>query len=100
MIIHDLNVSRIPVVPDKANPELIVDPDAVLSLSVPVQRFEAIPRQRGEIAQFPRLVDLNQLAAQNFLDGLKLPDELIHEEFFGMGIAKGSDQNLSYNDNN
>jgi len=31
MIIDDLNVVGVTVAPDKANPELIVDPDAVLS---------------------------------------------------------------------
>ncbi len=91
MIIHNFNICRIPVVPDKADPELIVNANAVLPLPVPVQCFEPIPRDRGEIAQFACLIDLNQLAPRDSFDGLKSPDELILKELIGIGIAKRTD---------
>jgi hypothetical protein len=42
MIVHYFYVIGVVVMPDEANPELIVNPDAVLSRPVPLEGFQAI----------------------------------------------------------
>ena len=42
MIIYDFNIICIAVLPPKANPPLIVNTDAVLSLPVTFKRFQLI----------------------------------------------------------
>jgi len=39
VIVHDLNIARPVSCPDKADPELVVDPDRMLALAVTLQRF-------------------------------------------------------------
>jgi hypothetical protein len=44
-MVANLNVCRTCIGPNEADPELIVNPDAVLSRSITYQRFEAITRR-------------------------------------------------------
>jgi hypothetical protein len=50
MVVHDLYVIRISIMPDKANPPPIIDSDAVLTLTVSVQLFQAIPWRYPQVA--------------------------------------------------
>jgi hypothetical protein len=45
MVIDDLDVQRIPLFPTKADAPVVVDPDAVLTLTVPDQFFQAVARR-------------------------------------------------------
>jgi hypothetical protein len=49
MIIEDLDVPGRSVVPFETNSPLIVDPNAVLSASIPVQGFNPIARRNAKI---------------------------------------------------
>jgi len=51
VIVGDFHFDGITVFPAEANPPLIVDPDAVLTLSIPGQLFEAIPGRNSQIGQ-------------------------------------------------
>lgn len=51
MIVGDLHIVGVTISPAKANPPLIVDPDAVLALSISGELFEAVSRRHSEIAQ-------------------------------------------------
>ncbi len=51
MIVGDFYIEGIAVFPAEAYPPLIVDPDAVLTLSITGQLFEAIPRRDSQIGQ-------------------------------------------------
>jgi hypothetical protein len=42
MVVHNLNVERILALPAKANPPLVIDADAVLSLPVTFQCFQVV----------------------------------------------------------
>jgi hypothetical protein len=58
MVVHYFNVIGIVIMPDEANPELIVNPDAVLSRPVPLEGFQAIPGRASQILQvFRRIQD-------------------------------------------
>lgn len=58
MIIHDRNVAGVPVAPNKADTPLIVDPNAVLSLTVSVERFQPIARRRCQVPQISGNIQL------------------------------------------
>jgi hypothetical protein len=51
MVVHYLYIIGIIILPDKANPELIVNPDIVLSRPVPLERFQAITGRAPQILQ-------------------------------------------------
>ena len=51
MIVGDFHIQGIAVSPAEADPPLIVDPDAVLTLSIPGQLFKAIPGRNSQIGQ-------------------------------------------------
>ncbi len=72
MIIHDLDIVCVPFAPNEADTPLVVDPDAVLPLSVAVQGFQAISRRRYQVSQFRGAVQLPKLPA-----GIPLPSSMI-----------------------
>jgi hypothetical protein len=76
MIVDDLNVVGVPFAPDKAKTPLVVDPNAVLPLSVTVQSFQAISRRRHQVPQFRSAVQLPKFPPRDMLDGLKAPARL------------------------
>jgi hypothetical protein len=53
-MVGNLNVRRPCIGPNEADPELIVDADAVLSRSITYQRFEAITRRRFQVLKHGR----------------------------------------------
>jgi hypothetical protein len=57
MVVGELNIVRLPIAPDEANPPLIVDPDAVLPASVPTQRLEPIARHDAQLLEAMRRID-------------------------------------------
>lgn len=63
MIIRNLDVNRIARVPSEAHAILIVNPYAVLSSAIALQRLEAISGKGGEINQRARVVQKSQAAA-------------------------------------
>jgi hypothetical protein len=68
VIVDDLDVMGISVVPDEADPPLLVDADAVLASPIPEQGLEPIagrdlqriqPRSRIELQELPQGHPLN-----------------------------------------
>jgi hypothetical protein len=68
VVVNDLDVPRFTVSPNEANPPLIVNPNAVLTLAIPVQRFQAIARRHAEIVELLCRVDRQELCARPPLD--------------------------------
>lgn len=73
MIVDNFNVKRVSIFPQEANPPLVIDPNAVLPLTISTQRFEPVARRGGQIAQFRRRVELSQLPQSGPFDGLEAP---------------------------
>jgi len=48
MVINNLNLICITILPDKANPPLIVDPDTVLPLAVMFQLLQSVSRRYSQ----------------------------------------------------
>jgi hypothetical protein len=63
MVVHNLNVVRVAVAPDEAQPPLIVDADAVLSDAIACQRLQPIAGRLTEIFQVGRRRQRAQFAA-------------------------------------
>jgi hypothetical protein len=68
VIIDDFNVMGVTFRPGKADPVLMVDPDAVLPGAVSFEGLQVISGQR-QIPQAPGLVELVELAAGGAPDG-------------------------------
>jgi hypothetical protein len=51
MIIHNLNLENITFAPNETNTKLIVNPNAVLALSITFQGLKMITWKDGKIAQ-------------------------------------------------
>ena len=95
MIVHDLHVVGIPVMPDEADAVLIVDPDAVLPSSVACQRFEAIARERGEIAELPSSMQLLQFPLSHPRNPLQTTAEPPPEKRLRLRVFEGPDHGPS-----
>jgi hypothetical protein len=68
MVIDDLDVPGFAVSPNEANAPLLVDPNAVLSLPVAAQGFQAIAGRRPQIVNLLCRIDCDKLRARSPLD--------------------------------
>jgi len=57
VIIHKFDVERVAFFPHETDAPLIVDPNAMLPLSVAFQLFQPVARRTDQIPQLPRGVD-------------------------------------------
>lgn len=62
MIVDDFDFVRVPISELKTKSILVVDSNAVLPRALAFQRFQAIPRRRGQVADCARVFKLKQLA--------------------------------------
>ena len=65
MVVHYLDLFRPAIVPNEANPVLVVDPDAVLTLPIAGQGLEVIAWERAEVVESLGRVELRELALRN-----------------------------------
>jgi hypothetical protein len=63
MIIDDFDVLGAGTGPSGTHPELIIDPDAVLSLSIAFEGFQTVPGRNAKVIQSTRNLQLTKLAA-------------------------------------
>lgn len=61
MIVDHFNVTRPRVRPSETDPILVVDPDAVLTLTIPSKRLETVPWWYSQIVQYLGLVESIEL---------------------------------------
>jgi hypothetical protein len=62
MVVGNFDLECVAVFPDKANPELIIDPYAELTISFGLQNFQAVPGRNAKIVQSPRRVQEKKLS--------------------------------------
>jgi hypothetical protein len=94
VIVHDLNFVSIALAPNEAKTPLVVNPNAILSLSVAMQSFQAISGRRCQIAQFRGAVQLPELASRDALDSLKAAARLSTMKSLGFRTAERLDHGL------
>ena len=91
VVIDDFGFERVTVAPDKTNPELIVDADAVLASPVAAQRFEPISRWNSQIVQSGGAVQDGEFAHGHAFDCDPMAYASTFEQCAGLGIAKRAD---------
>jgi hypothetical protein len=87
------------IAPGEANPPLIVDPNAVLSGPVRLQRFEMVARRRPKIFEPPDRMKVEQLAARHTLDGPEARRGLVAKERLGVPASERSNHSPVYDGN-
>jgi len=91
MVVEDFHVLGRAFPPDKADPPLVVDPDAVLTPAVAFQGFQPVPRRHLEILKGLGRVDHLQLPARNRFNRPEPPDGLPLKQPLGVLAAEGAD---------
>jgi hypothetical protein len=68
VVVGDLNVEGVSITPNKADSPLVVDPDAVLTLAVPFQFLQPIPRRHAQVLERHRSMEQQQLSSRHSLE--------------------------------
>jgi hypothetical protein len=76
MVVNALHVVSVAFPPNKTDTPLIIDANAVLSLAVAMERFEAIAGRRAKVTELRRGIQLAQLSLRDSLDATPPLDEL------------------------
>jgi hypothetical protein len=87
MVIDDLNIFR-PVIPTKADPILVVYPDAVLAFSVTNQSLQPVAWWRAEVSQFLRAGQHFQLTSRGRFKVHELSYALPAKQLLRPGASK------------
>ena len=91
MIVHDFDVISAGIGPSETQPELIVDPDAVLSLSITFEPLQMIPRRNAKVIQPPRDFELAKLATGHHGNVRKALYRMAFGQRLRIGTSKGYD---------
>lgn len=73
MTVGDFDVPRCAIVPYKAEPQLIVSADTVLTLTISAQDFQAVARRHAKIVKLARGVQHQKLRAKAALNLRRKP---------------------------
>jgi hypothetical protein len=71
MVISDFNLPGIAIAPYKADPVLVIDPNAILSGAITFERFQSIAWKDRKIRERTGCMNLHELS----LDNLRNPAE-------------------------
>jgi hypothetical protein len=92
MIIHNLHLFGMAFSPHEADAPLVIDTDAVLSFTIPLQGFQSIRRWQAEVFQPAGRVERIELYEGPLLNITgELTDELSFEDSFSIGATKRLD---------
>jgi hypothetical protein len=95
VIVDDLNLVCVSISPNETKTPLIVDPDAMRSLSFPAQCFQTISRRCRQIPQFRGAVQLPELPAGDLFDSLKAPTALALVKPLCLGTPERPDHTIN-----
>ncbi|MEN9808240.1 MAG: hypothetical protein RL756_2760, partial [Pseudomonadota bacterium] len=91
VVIHDFYVEHIAFAPNKAEPPLIINSDAVLARTISAQQFETIPGRRAKELDGCCRMQKRELARCHRTDGPKPTHRLTAEQSFGVLAAEVPD---------
>ena len=91
MVVHNFHILR-PLVPQKANAELVVDPDAVLAGPITTQSLKPVTRGHSKVTDHTRPVELLQLTPRHTRNIGKARDRYAIEELFSIGALERLDR--------
>lgn len=90
VVVHYLNIVRIAIMPEKAEPPTIVDPYAVLALTVTLQSFQSIAPNCAKIRKTGRSVKPPKPLACLVFDGSKPPASITFVKRSGLFATEGA----------
>jgi len=91
VVIDDLDIFRPGIGPHEAEPPLVVDPDAVLSGTVPAELLKSVAGRYSKVCQGFCCVQYGQFAPRNALRGsIESPRSLPVPDGFGVSVLEGS----------
>jgi len=82
VIVGDLNVVCVASPPHEADPKPVIYPDAVLTPSIPLECFEPVAGNGGELTQLGRRVEHLEFPQRRALDALEAGHAVAAEERF------------------
>jgi hypothetical protein len=88
MIVDYLNIVSIVAAPQEAYPPLIIDADTVLTFTVALQCFQAIPWRNHQILQGASTVQVEQLSTRYSLKGSKARHVYISKQRFRLSRSE------------
>lgn len=91
MVVHHFDLLRVAVLPNDADPVLIVDPDAVLAQSIAGECFEMAARERAQVVEPLRRVKLQELALRHPGNAPEPPRRVALKERFRIAAPEGPD---------
>jgi hypothetical protein len=91
MVVHDFDVLGRANRPPKADTQLVIDPDAVLTLPVAPQGLQSVPRRDSQVIEAGGDLELAQLASSYRRAALEAPDALASCESFAIGASERTD---------
>ena len=92
VIIHNLDVVCSVGLPDKANAPLVVDPNAVLSFAIALQRLQSVAWRYAQRIDPRRGVELRELAPRHDVQALRQPPHELAGEYAGcVPVREGFD---------
>jgi hypothetical protein len=92
MVIRQFHIISVALAPYEADPKLIVDPDAVLPLAIPLESFQPVAPQCGEVRQLACGIDHAELLESLPGTTLKTSASARREQPLGFAIAERLDQ--------
>jgi hypothetical protein len=95
VVVHYLDLLCSAVVPDEADPILVIDPDAVLALPVAGEGLEVVARERAKIVESLSGVELHQLALRDPSHGLEPAGRDPLKQGLGVSVPEGPDHGSS-----
>jgi hypothetical protein len=93
MIVHDFDVVGVSIPPSETNPELIVDPNAVLAAAISFEHFQSEARE-PEIFERGRCIQKFQPDARRLLNRLKSSAKLSIQKPEYILVPEGTDHML------
>jgi hypothetical protein len=92
VVVNDLHLLWSSVRPHEADPPLVVDPDAVLSDSIALERFESVSGRNAEVLKHRRRSHLTKFAQRHPVDPrINRPHALTTPQMFGVLATERSD---------
>ena len=95
MVVGNLYVFRSAFSPLKADPPLIIDPDAVLTFSVTRQRLESVSWDCRDVLEFFSVIEHPEFPARHLLDVGELTTSAATEKLLRFPAAEGADHHAS-----
>jgi len=94
VVVHNLDILCLAILPDEADPKLVVGPDAVLAFAIAGKGFQAISGEGAKVFQSLCRMQLRELALRDPGDTPKPTRRVPLEQRFGVSAPKRPDHEL------